>query len=294
MENNQTKNDKVEKDFSILDQYKKYSKKVKKQIEKNEKFNNSNKSIYKKYLSPFTLKWYFFIPFFIGYFISLFQVWSVCGKLKATAIFNKHLNSYFLWKRIGIRFFYFVYGPLLSLIILFTAPLICGVTLSNYVQCWRYFLNIDFNQESSISLFVFLMKDALQNKGWINLVIVIFVHSFINIPVLLSWCVLHKVNDKVIRLYLLEDNLKLKITRLVVAKSSSVNRKTVDKTATNNSLSQMKININPIINTSSPILVANGSSTPNNNPVAANNIPVTINKTTSTNVQTMNQHDNKK
>ncbi|WPL37054.1 hypothetical protein [Malacoplasma iowae] len=192
---------------------KKYLNKVEAISSKNIEFNsNPNKKIYSKFNGFFQLKFSYFLPIF-GYFYSLVGIFCCYGRIKSSSIFNLDLYKYFKRKIIIIWFIYFLFGPILFLVISFFSPLFAGtITLTQLLNAWAG---------------IFTMADGIKNFGttiivpyfnsniwWIALLVQCGA-SMINVSVIFSSWIINVVNDNVLKIYLAEDNFKMKISRFV-------------------------------------------------------------------------------
>lgn len=192
---------------------KKYLNKVEAISSKNIEFNsNPNKKIYVKFIGFFQLKWSYFLPIF-GYFQSLVAIFCCYGRIKSSSIFNLELYKYFRRKSIFIWLIYFIFGPLLFLIISFFSPLFGGViTMEQLLSSWSQIFTSSMGVQNFGSSI--LVPYFNSNTWWITLLVHCGVSIF-NISALLSALIINVVNDNVLKIYFAEDNFKMKISRFV-------------------------------------------------------------------------------
>lgn len=200
--------------------YKKYLYKVTKNAEKN--IDRSNRwIIYKKFAKPLNGSFWYFMPFFIGYFLSLFQTFKVYGSLKSASIFNKRLYHYFWRKSFFVYLFYFLFGPILLFVLLFFFPLYSGIDVQLFFDSWSKIFKTIFTDNFVTSLNFFVENvvfPVFNSYQWIFGIFVFGFSSCINLGFLFALIVFNVVNDKMITLYTLEDNLKMKISRFAYSR----------------------------------------------------------------------------
>lgn len=211
--------------------HKKYLDKVNKIVENNINNNaSSDLSIYKRFPKIFKFSWLYFLPFFIGYLISVFSIFVAYGRIKASSVFDKEMYKYFWKKAALISFIYFLFGPLLMLTLLIFFPLLGGISFNIFQMAWSNLFN-GFSQSGLNVAFHEFIKQLIvptfNSNAWWIAIIVIGVISMLNISVIIGYFVINKVNDKMITLYVLEDTLKMKISRFTNSKSKKILRKKI-------------------------------------------------------------------
>lgn len=211
--------------------HKKYLDKVNKIVENNINNNaSSDFTIYKKFPKIFQFSWLYFLPFFIGYLISVFSIFASYGRIKSSSVFDKEMYKYFWKKAALIAFIYFVFGPLLMLTLFIFFPLLGGISFNVFQNSWSnlFFGISQSGLNASFHKFITdLVVPTFNSNAWWIAIIVIGAISMINISVVIGYFIINKVNDKIITLYVLEDTLKMKISRFTNSKSKKILRKKI-------------------------------------------------------------------
>ncbi len=200
---------------------KKYLDKVNGIVEQNIDNNNSEKiSIYKKFPKFFKISFWHFIPFFIGYFLSMSSLFASYGRIKSSSIFNKQLYKYFFGRYISLILIYFVFGPVLLIVLILFYPVLGGLNFNTLVSGWQQLFSGNFDGFVT----TVIVPTFNSNAWWIGLLVIGLISS-INISVIISYFVINKQNDLTITLFTLEDNLKMKISRFVSPKKKKMIKK---------------------------------------------------------------------
>lgn len=202
---------------------KKYLNKVNGIVEHNIDKNNSEKlSIYKKFPKFYKISFWHFMPFFIGYFLSIVGLFGAYGRIKSSSIFNKELYKYFFSRYVVMLTIYFIFGPILLIALLLFFPVLGGMHFNTLFTGWQQLFNGNFDNFVSIVI----VPTFNTNIWWIG-IIVIGLISCLNFSTIICYFVINKQNDRTITLYTLEDNLKMKISRFVSPKKKKMIKKVV-------------------------------------------------------------------
>lgn len=211
--------------------HKKYLDKVNRIVETNINNNAStNFTIYKKFPKIFKFSWLYFLPFFIGYLISVFSIFVSYGRIKSSTVFNKEMYKYFWKKAAIISFIYFIFGPLLILTLFIFFPLLGGISFNVFQTAWSNLI-ASFSQqglnEGFHQFIAQLVVPTFNSNAWWISFIAIGAISMLNISAIIGYFIINKINDKTITLYVLEDSLKMKISRFTNSKTKKILRKKI-------------------------------------------------------------------
>lgn len=202
---------------------KKYLDKVNGIVEKNINNNNSEKmSIYKKFPKFFKISFWHFMPFFIGYFLSMVSLFGAYGRIKTSSIFNKGLYKYFYRRYAIMLTIYFIFGPLLLIGLIIFYPVLGGLSFNSLTTGWQELFAGNFD-----SFVTTVIVPTFNTNAWWIGILVIGLISCINVSTIISYFIINKHNDLTITLFTLEDNLKMKISRFVSPKGKKVVKKIV-------------------------------------------------------------------
>ena len=202
-----------------------YHYKVDKIIAKNKQLNSSDSvSVYNKVPCFFDIDWKDFLPFFIGWFHSLFAASKTYGIIRSTTIFNKELYRYFRMRMFFATLIHYIFGPVLIFVILFFCPMIGFASTNEFLDSWRKIIESFFSsggQETAVKLFseTILRKFLTTDAWWITL-LVFALAPCINISSLFSFYVLNPENDQWMKLIILENEMKMKLSNFEKKKGS--------------------------------------------------------------------------
>lgn len=193
-----------------------YYSKVNKIISKNNKYNFSGKAnVFHKVPTYYKISWLDFLPFFIGWFYSLFKVCKTYGMIRSSSSFYKPLYNYFRnWFWAAIVSF-IITGPILFIVILVLAPTI-SIPISEYFGYWgsafKTFISSG-QQSEGIKLFAenIVNKFFTTDAWWITILLLGFVPC-INISTFISYLCFNKHNTSWVQLIILENELKMKLS----------------------------------------------------------------------------------
>lgn len=202
---------------------KKYLDKVNQIVEKNIETNNSTKvSIYDKFPKLYKMSWFHYLPLFIGYVISLVDIFSAFGRIKASAVFDKGLLKYYMTRYYILSTIAFIFGPLLLLVLIAIFPLLGGLPFNSFATGWSALFGGDFD-----GFVANVIQPTFNSNAWWIGILAIFLISMVNITTIAAHFIINKKNDQMIILYTLEDNLKMKISRFANSKGKKILRKKV-------------------------------------------------------------------
>lgn len=202
-----------------------YHYKVDKVIARNERFNSSDDvTFYNKVPYFFDINWKDFLPFFIGWFYSLFVASKTYGIIRSTTIFNKELYWYFKWRIIWANLIYYIFGPFLVFLILFFTPLVGYQDQNVYFENWKKVIDSFFSsggQEYAVKLFAdTIIRNFLETDAWWVTLIVFAVAPCLNVSALFSFYFLNPQNDQWMKLIILENEMKMKLSNFEKKKGS--------------------------------------------------------------------------
>lgn len=186
-------------------------KKVNKQIQRNAKFNFSpNATVYKKVPSFYEIEWKDFLPLFLGWCHSLFMLSYTYGLIRSTTIFNKQLYKLFRNKLLLACLIHFIFGPILIFFLIFFTPLM-AIESSQYYHIWGQLGKIPLNEWTIMYSEQVFLPYFNSNAWYICLSIFIFLPC-LNVSTLLTSLIFNVKNDNYLKLFFLEDELKMKLT----------------------------------------------------------------------------------
>lgn len=195
----------------------KYYLKVSKMIDKNDKFNFSGKnSVFKNIPTYYFVNWKDFLPIFIGWFHSLFSTCRTYGIIRSSSVFYTPLYKYFRSRLLISMVAHFFTGPFLLICILFFGPIIF-IPYNEYYASWgkavSTFVSSTGGPASGMKVFAdeIVVKFFNTNAWWMTLILLIVVPSF-NISTFISVACFNKHNNKWIKLVILENEMKMKLS----------------------------------------------------------------------------------
>ncbi|MDE5767661.1 MAG: hypothetical protein K2H56_03855 [Malacoplasma sp.] len=202
-----------------------YHYKVDKIIARNERLNSSDEvSIYNKVPYFFDISWMDFLPCFIGWFYSLFASAKTYGIIRSTTIFNKELYWYFKKRMVWAGLIHVLFGPVLIFIILFFCPIVGYPDHDVFFQNWKDVIDNFFSnggQEQASKIFAeTIIKNFIETDAWwITLIFFVFAPCF-NISTLFSFYFLNPESDQWMKLIILENEMKMKLSNFEKEKGS--------------------------------------------------------------------------
>lgn len=194
----------------------KLQKKVQKLITKNQKYNveifdKKKQTYFKRGFRCYEVRWYDFLPLYIGFVISWFQLAYVYGVIRSTSGFDNHLYKKFLQKYIWALLIYFVYLVSTVSVILFFAPLMT-VQSSVFFNVWA---NVGSSDFFSVFYRNIMVPFLFHSKAWLWTLLIFIIYPIFNLPHLLCALLLNYRSYSYVKYLILDDILKLKPNRFV-------------------------------------------------------------------------------
>lgn len=186
-------------------------------VGKHSKFNFSKKrKIYQKLFNYMDLSWKDFLPFFIGWMHSLYSLSVAYGTIRSSSIFNKKLYRYFRNKFAWSLLIHVINGPVLCFLIIFFSPLI-NIKASDFFDAWSGIGKLPIYEALNNIINVIVIPYFSSSSWWITFLLLSFL-SILNFSAIASFVLINWKQDKYIKLILLEDDLKMKLSNFIKQK----------------------------------------------------------------------------
>lgn len=221
--NSSNKSDKLDKILEAPSYYwpESYKKSVQKSVDKNKKYNNKKKSVYKKFSKLYYVSIWDFLPFFIGWFFSLTKTNMAYGRTRSTTCFNKKTYKVFKRKIIFVNFVHLIFGPIVFIAILFFQPLFI-MSWTDLTNCWSQFFNTVFqsgeigtNLNTAFQYFnETILVPTYNSYAWLYGLALMAAIPMLNISAIIANLVINKGSETYIKTIVTEDILKIKVSRL--------------------------------------------------------------------------------
>lgn len=200
---------------------KSYKKSVERKVKKNQKYNSTNKPVYKKFFKMYWASFWEYMPFFIGWLVSLVRCNFAYGRIRSTTCFNKEIYKKFKKRIFYCNLLHVIFGPCLFLIIIFFQPLFT-ISIDSYNAAWNNFFSVGFgpgdfgtnfgNAFNQIS--IDLIIPTYNSSAWLYGLILLAAVPIVNFSQIFSEIILNFQTKNFIQTLVTEDSLKIKISRL--------------------------------------------------------------------------------
>lgn len=198
-----------------------YKKSVEKKVKKNQKYNSANIPVYKKFPKMYLTSFCEYLPFFIGWLISLVRSNLAYGRMRSTTCFNKEIYKKFRKRIFLCNILHIIFGPCLFLVIIFIQPLFT-VSLNSYNAAWNNFFTVAFgpgdfgtNFGNAFNQFsIDLIVPTYNSAAWLYGLILLAAIPIVNFSQIFSSIILNFQTKNYIQTLVTEDSLKIKISRL--------------------------------------------------------------------------------
>lgn len=202
-----------------------YHYKVDKVIAKNQRLNSSDEvSVYNKVPYFFDVSWIDFLPFFIGWFHSLLSSSKTYGIIRSTTIFNEGLYWYFKERIVWSTLIHYLFGPIAIFVILFFCPIVGYQDHNVFFENWKSVFDNFFTaggQEQATKIFAEkILANFFQTDAWWVTLIFFAIAPCFNISTLFSYYFLNPENDQWMKLIILENEMKMKLSNFEKKKGS--------------------------------------------------------------------------
>lgn len=200
---------------------KSYKKSVEKSVKKNKKFNSVNRPIYKKFTKMYYASFWEYMPFFIGWLVSLVRSNLAYGRIRSTTCFNKQIYRKFRKRIVLCNLLHIIFGPCLFIIILCFQPLFT-LNLQTFSNGWNNFFSTAFGpgdfgtnlSNASNQFSIDIIQPTYNTTAWLYGLILIAAIPIVNFSQIFSEIILNFQTKNYIQTLITEDSLKIKISRL--------------------------------------------------------------------------------
>lgn len=165
----------------------------------------------RKYPTLFRLHWTFFLPLFIGFFLSWYHVNKVYGIIRSASCFDKTLYKRFRIKYIILIFvfFQFIIGD--TFLIVFFTPLI-NIPSATFFSAWSTMGSHNgFFNDLATNIFT----PFFNSYTWVYSLLIFIFYSIFNYYSLIAKLLFNHKSKNYIRLIILFDNLKMKLNHFI-------------------------------------------------------------------------------